>query len=142
MPVGYHYTSMANWGSIRQQGLQPYSIYKPALEEYIGANTVQGIWIWLYKQSGLSHVGSILYQMGTRATTEVVLLRVVYSDDDILTPRDEPERQITLVHDGHIGNLMYHTGKEVERAVIVVKPIPPKNIDLLAAYNLLDAWSD
>lgn len=70
------------------------------------------------------------------------MLRVEYDINDVLTPKDEPDCLIKLVHDGHIENLDYHTGKEEEIAVIVMKPILPENIDLLAAYNLLDAWND
>jgi len=140
--IGYHYTSIENWAKIKREGLQPYTIDRISLNSYLKNPPVQGIWTWLHKQTGLPHIGSILFQMGTKATMQVVLLTYKYDLNDLLYS-DLPEYEgdlITLPHDGFIGNLKYHNRKKQETAVILLKPIPPENIDLLDTYNILDAW--
>lgn len=141
---GYHYTSIENWAKIRKEGLKPYVIDRVSLNAYMKNPPVKGIWTWKHKQEGLSHIGSILYQMGTKATMQVVLLMYEYDENDILRS-DLPEYKgmwIELPHDGHIGNLQYHTSKEQETAIILTKAISPFNIDLLCKYNILDAWKN
>lgn len=137
--IGYHYTSVENWSKIRKEGLKPYEIDRPALR-MIFNRPIMGIWTWLRRQSGLSHVGSILYQIGDKGTNEVVLLTYEYNEDDKLSPDGQPDKVVELPHDGWIGNLQYHRGLEQERAVIVTKAIPKRKIDLLDTFNILDAW--
>jgi hypothetical protein len=138
--IGYHYTSIENWAKIRKEGLRPYLIDRPAIREYV-RDPVYGIWTWLYRLKGLSHIGSILFQMGTKGTMQVVQLRYRFNENDRLSPDNQPDKIIQLPHDGWIGILPYHTRKTEETAVIVTKTIPPEDIDLLDTFNLLDAWS-
>lgn len=138
--IGYHYTSLENWQKIQKEGLRPYIIHKPYLFQHIGSEKTEGVWVWIDQLEGLSHIGSILYQNATKNTLQVVYLKVVYDDDDCLSPTGKPTKLITLPHTGWIGKLDYHNGSEV--AVIVTKTILPGQIKLLQTYNLLDAWKE
>jgi len=136
--TGYHYTSLDCWKKIQKEGLRPYSIKKPQLYEHFGTDTVQGVWLWLQRPTGLSHVGCLIFQMGTKGVIEAVLLHVQYDWEKILRKPGDRYCYVQLPHQGTIENLEYHDGRDI--GVIVTKRIPPKNIDLIRAYNLLDAW--
>lgn len=140
--IGYHYTSYGCWQQIRKRGLLPYPICKIGLQEHIGNEKVNGIWLWQHRQQGLSHKGCILYQMALKNATQVILLKVEYDSDDILTSTDQPNKIITLHHSGHIENLVYHTEQWWETAVIVMIPISPKQLTVLKEYDLMEIWND
>lgn len=133
--TGFHYASLNNWRSIQESGLKPYDIIKPALRSHIGTERVRGIWVWKNELIDLAHTGSVLYQMATKNTTQVVLLSVIYKEEDVLSVNDGI---VVLYHSGTIGNLEYHEGKD--EAVIATKPISIKKISLLQQYDLLEIW--
>lgn len=135
--IGYHYTSLSCWKKIQKVGLKPYLIRKPEFRFHIGKEEVSGIWIWTQRFNGLSHIGSILYQITTKNTTQVVLLSVSYTTKNVLT--DDNGGLIILHHTGHIGNLEYHTFPD-DKAVVCLKAISPKKITLIKEYDLLDIW--
>ena len=138
MFTGYHYTSLECWRKIEKDGLVPYTIKRPILEQYIGTESAVGVWVWLEKLTGISHAGSIIYQMAMKGVQEVVLLELDYDQDDCLTPEADTYKYLVLPHNGTIENLEYHKGGD--RAVIVTKTIPTEQIKLIGQYNLAQAW--
>jgi len=136
--TGYHYTSLDCWKRIQKVGLRPYPIHKPQLRLHIGREDVQGVWVWVRRPVGLSHIGCLLYQMSQKNTVEAVMLEVHYDLDDVLSPLCGRGQYIELVHQGTIEHLEYHDGRDV--GVIMTKTIPVADIKLLKVYNLLDAW--
>jgi len=139
--IGYHYTSAENWASIKKEGLKPYSIKKMGLIPYFGTKSISGIWMWRSRQFGISHAGSIIFQIGTKATSKVVLIALKYKIDDCLHYEEEGEKcLVTLHHDGFIENYQYHQCRECEKACILTRPILAKDIELVNAYCLADAW--
>lgn len=136
---GYHYTSLACWMQIQQQGLVPYNIQKPVFRQHFGTEEMMGIWIWTQRQRDLSHQGCILYQMAMKNTTRAVLLSVGYDAANALYTADGG--LLLFHHSGNIGNLEYHTAQVWEQAVIITKPIVPDRIELLQEYDLLKVWN-
>lgn len=136
MNKGYHYTSFDRWVKIEKKGLIPYAINKIELWPYLDGYPAKGVWVWKHRMKGESHVGSILWQVATKAATKIVLLEVNYNPEDILCGSDGVI--LTLYHKGSIENWHYHTKKESESSVIVTKPIPPENIKLLKVYDLVE----
>ena len=128
--IGYHYTTYSNWRVIQREGLKPYLIKKPELEPHFPGG-VNGIWIWQNNFSGLSHAGSIIYQV-QKGDIEIVKLQLRYDEESIL--KSGVDTTVTIYHSGTIGNLEYHNG---ERGVIYMLPIPPKDIKLLNRYNIV-----
>ncbi len=135
----YHYTSYQCWQVICKEGLQPYRIIKTAFKQHLGTDTVRGIWIWLHAQKGLAHRGAVLYQMTMKNVTKIVLLRVNYNESATLCT---DEGELTLLHEGRIGKLVYHNYNEQARAVVVLEPILPRAIKLLATYDLMKVWKE
>jgi hypothetical protein len=133
--VGYHYTSWRNWLSIKKYGMRPYEINKPELQEYFDYYPL-GIWCWTEEPSGKSEVGSILFQLSTKAQTKIVKLELSYTDDDLLYYEGNGYKQkILLYHVGHIEKWTYHENQE---AVIITNPIPADKIKLVRVYDLMD----
>ncbi len=133
MRTGYHYTSISNWERIKKEGLQPYEIQKQSITEAQGY-VVYAIWVWLHQPKDLAHIGNIIYQMAMKNTTQAVLLKVQYNKSDVLSVDG---REVKLLHDGTIGNLTYH---ENVVARLVLSNIPPKDIELIGQFDLLNAW--
>lgn len=79
--IGYHYTSVENYERIRIEGLAPYWIKKKDLELWF-SDGIHGIWLWKNDLSGTDHLGSILWQLVTKASTRIVKLRVEYEEVD------------------------------------------------------------
>jgi hypothetical protein len=136
MMTGYHYASVENWRQIQKAGLVPYRICRPALKEYLGTDTVQGVWVWRFRLSGRSHVGSVLYQMATKNSREVILLKVRFNESDRLSVDGDV---VELIHSGHFGTLEYHEG---ERAVVVTETIPPHSITAIDRFVFEEAWPE
>jgi len=133
--IGYHYTSYQCWKHIKKNGLYTYPIKKRGFIKDFGTDELIGIWLWQHELKGLAHTGNILYQAAMKSTTEIVYLKVEYYKPDTYKPLGLlPGQEFKIIHDGHIGNLKYHTGKE--KAVINQFPIPIERIKLIKIYNL------
>lgn len=135
--IGYHYTSWRNWESIRVHGIKPYTIAKDELLEYFDV-LPKAIWVWLYEPSTKSELGSILWQVTTKAQTRIVKLQVEYRDEDILhywNVAMQYNQRVVLPHSGFLNNWNYHND---ENAVLVIKRIAPGQITLLKDINLLE----
>jgi len=128
--IGYHYTSAENYEKIKIEGLTPYWIKKKDLELWF-ADGIHGIWLWKNDLSGTDHLGSILWQLMTKASTNIVKLSVEYGDADRYIRYGEP---VEIEHDGRLGVWDYH---DRVPAVIVGRPIPSDRIALVAEYDLL-----
>jgi len=131
--IGYHYTSEENWKKIQKEGLLPRKIDRPEWLYLLGVTSVTGVWVWQNKLEGLSHAGTVIYQMATKATTRVVMLKVEYNVDDVFKIHD---KEVNLKHKGEIQKLIYHYDEE---AFVVKQIIPPENIELLQVFDLVDA---
>lgn len=128
--VGYHYTSAANWERIRAEGLVPYWIRKRDLEPWFSGG-IHGVWLWRNDLRGTDHLGSVLWQLMTKAATSVVKLRVEYGEDDLFLLHGFP---VEILHDGRLGEWPYH---DRVPAVVLGRPIPPARVALEAEYDLV-----
>lgn len=128
--IGYHYTSYQNWLEIQQTGLRPYHIPEEKLDCYFPGG-VQGIWLWKSDLTHWSHVGTILFQVGSKGVPHVVKLRCQFRGDALLR---WGSKNVVLGHRGAIGEWMYHAD---EPACIVMDTIKPKNIRLAGEYDLV-----
>jgi len=69
--TGYHYTSKSHWEQIQADGqMTAYEIHHDEVQEHVK----EGVWMWIRKPEGISHMGNIIYQAATKGATEVVLL--------------------------------------------------------------------
>lgn len=93
---------------------------------------IVGTWLWKKRPKGKNHVGNVIRVVAQHNTTFVVLLRVCYTEEQLLTYHG---RRLTIHHDAHIEKFAYHKEKE---AIIVIKPIHPKKISCVGIYNLLE----
>lgn len=137
--IGYHYTSYTNWQDIQKNGLEPYPITNDMFVDYHKDNprTVNGIWLWTRRFTGRPHIGSILQQFSTKNDTKIVYLKVTYYGTDQLFIKDYTGEYcpVELTHQGTIGDVTYHD-HERHKSRVVVKPIPPHQIELIATYDL------
>jgi hypothetical protein len=127
--IGYHYTSAENYEKIRTEGLAPYWIKKKDLEAYFEGG-IHGIWLWKNDLSGNDHLGSVLWQLMTKASTNIVKLRVEYEEADQYVKHGSP---VEILHGGRLGVWHYH---DRVPAVVIGKPIPPERIAVIAKYDL------
>lgn len=132
--IGYHYTSSENYEKIKSEGLSLYWIKKKDLELWFN-NGIHGIWLWKNDLSGTNHLGSILWQLMTKGSTNIVKLRVEYEEADQYVKYGYP---VEIEHDGRLGVWNYH---DRVPAVILGRPIPPGRIKLAAKYDLLQTIS-
>lgn len=137
--TGYHYTSWENWQSIQKEGLQPYQMRQADLirlaRMYLSEDAVRqlySIWVWLDRLMGVAHTGAILFQLATKNTHRVVLLRVTYKKEDVLRLGGQ---RVVACHEGFIEAWHYHSG---DQAVLVTTPIPPEDIQLLRVYDVVE----
>ena len=130
----YHYTSIENWKKIKKEGLIKYPIEK------IYKN-LKGIFLWRNKQKGKAHAGSIIWQMGTKNSEEVVLLEINCEKEGFEVDQDygNYKKGDTLVidHTGEMEKLVYH---QKEKGIIYFRNIPINKIKLLRIYKLKDAF--
>lgn len=131
---GYHYT--AYWGKVRKQGLKLHTINKEELLPHF-LKPVKGIWLWKDRLEGISHVGSILFQMFSKNEQKVALLEVGYELSDILLT--EKGDRIILQHQGTMGNFQYHD--YTQEAYILINKVPPSRIKCLGVYNFMEAFN-
>jgi hypothetical protein len=127
--IGYHYTSSENYEKIRNEGLAPYWIRKKDLELWFSEG-IHGIWLWKNDLTDTDHLGSILWQLMTKASTNIVKLRVEYEEVDQYVQYGYP---VEILHDGKLGVWDYHHRVP---AVILGKPVPPARIAMVAKYDL------
>ena len=127
--IGYHYTSAENYKEIKTEGLIPYWIKKKDLELWF-AEGIHGIWLWKNNLSDADHLGSILWQLMTKASTNIVKLSVEYKEADLYVKYGCP---VEIEHDGRLGVWDYH---DRVLAVIIGKPISPDRITLVGEYDL------
>jgi hypothetical protein len=132
--VFYHYTSSENYRKIQGEGLVPYWIKKADLESFF-PDGIFGIWLWQSDLSGKEHVGSVLWQLMTKASTEVVKLKVEYDESELFKLYGV---DITIKHDGRLGTWYYHDGAP---AVVATKMIPPSSIEVVGTYDLIGRLS-
>ncbi|MCK9369516.1 hypothetical protein M0R04_06385 [Candidatus Dojkabacteria bacterium] len=130
LQTGYHYTSLENWRKIQKEGLVCYPINKEELAIH-GLVNIQGIWIWTKPANEISHMGNLLWQLGTKGTSHLVHLKIKYDLTKILFTKDG--RRVNLYHKGSIGNFKYHMG---DQAIIYKENIPPKQIKLIKEFKL------
>lgn len=135
--IGYHFTSLDNWHKIQRQGLRPHMIDKPELKPFF-PEPVDGIWIWREGLSPRNEMESVLFQCAEKATSQVVLLKVLYHYWDQLFYWDEDGKckRIVLTHEGVFGNYEFHI--DGPEAVILKAPVLPENIELVREYDLMD----
>ncbi len=133
--IGYHYTSYSNWKKIKKEGLIPYILDNPELRRVFGKK-VRGVWLWPKRLKGISHSGSIIFQVSSKNTGTVVLLKLKYNKKNLLCSYNG--EKVVLYHYGAIGNFDYHIGKD--EALVICSPIPASDIDLVDTYNLFQAW--
>ncbi len=133
---GYHYTSLENWNRIKNEGIQLYEISKPCFEKDLGFSSIQGIWVWRNNPQGMSHVGSIIYQISKKGCYEVVKLRLTFPVKDVFRVT---HGKVILYHKGELEALTYHDREEAE---IVIEPIQPKRIELMAVYDIREQFSE
>ncbi len=130
----YHYTSIENWKKIKKQGLIKYPI------KQIEKN-LKGIFLWKNRLKGKAHAGSIIWQMATKNSEEVVLLEVICDKKGFEVDKKYEGYNkgdgISISHEGEIGNLRYHYK---EKGIIYFKNIPIKDIKLLKIYELKNAF--
>ena len=127
----YHYTSVENYERIKVEGLTPYWIKKADLETFFPEG-IYGIWLWRDDLSDKEHLGSVLWQLMTKASTHVVKLEVEGEESDLYKLYGV---DITINHDGRLGKWDYHNRVP---AVVMTKPLPPSKIKVVGNYNLLE----
>jgi hypothetical protein len=130
--IGYHYTSWSNWLKIRRDGLQPYHILpRDEIGQYF-PNGFDGVWLWTREMEGKAHAGSVIYQVSTKNEFRVAVLKVYVPDTNVLQYEG---RLVLTYHDGTIGDTRYH---DREEAFFSTDIIPPKYIELVGDYDLID----
>lgn len=125
----YHYTSAENYESIKDTGLLPYHIRKPKLLPYF-PHGIRGIWLWLEELKGDEHIGSVLWQLMTKASTCIVKLKVECNEERLLRQNG---LRVEILHDGRLGAWDYHRGVP---AVVMPESILASSITLLNTYDL------
>jgi len=128
--IAYHYTSLANWQTIKHVGLEPYLIKKPEFL-HIFPDGFKGIWMWKKDLKGIENFGSIIWQVGTKKDLVIVKLKVAYDEDKVLKFN---RQNLSISHEGNIGDLKFH---QSTASVIVTERILPHNIQLVKTYDLL-----
>lgn len=127
--VGYHYTSAGNYGKILVEGLRPYRVLLD-LDPFFPR--VTGVWLWRGDLSGDEHAGSVLWQVMTKDSAEVVKLRVTFDEADLLRLRGSV---VEVLHEGRLGKWRYH--HEVP-AVIATRAVEPAAVELVGSYDVRD----
>lgn len=139
---GYHYTSWEAWQSIQKCGeLQPRCIDHPDFKT-LGLRDTQVIWTWWEPFTGMSHYGSILFQMHKKRTLCVVLISYNYDTRDCYgetsrsnawTFQHKGDLGTTLGDDSHCSRWVYHDGTQTSH--LLMKPVPLGDIKVEAIYD-------
>src|SRR5579872_2897678 len=122
--IGYHYTSASNWEKIQKEGLKPYPITNPEVNEPMGRQ-IYGIWVWQQNPEGENERGIVLDKMIKKKETAIVKLFVEYDNnrDTVHRSRKYPTGvKLEPMHKGSLGDdYVYH---ENYPAHILNKAIP------------------
>ena len=129
---GWHYTSLENWQIIRRVGLEPYRM--PKLD-VAAKEEVSGVWAYLHRQSGRTHVGSVMYQVITRPTAAVVLLRLRWRAADRYFTKPAGH-VISTFHDMPTSSEPHPLFWHDQEPAIVLARVPPDRIKLEALYDM------
>jgi hypothetical protein len=149
--IGYHYTSYDHWRKIQQEGLVPYRIDADDLLQVLNLPYIDGMWVWARQLYRKAHIGSLLYHALHKYSTHLVLLQVVYTQNDMFQTetmwqplskalcvmKNDPRDAFYCYHDfpdrshPHIG--LWH---DKEPGVILSASIPPESITLIGDYDL------
>ena len=127
--TGYHYTSKSNWLKIQKEGLKKYRIDKAELKKLFPKG-IEGIWVWAESPVNNSHIGCLMYQVGTKEETKIVKLKIKFDNENILR---KDGRKAILFHQGILGSWYYHSK---DKAYILIKDVPLKNIKLIKEYDI------
>lgn len=134
--TGYHYTSWKNWERIQREGLKPYPMRNPSLKGILPRD-LRVIWVFQqWKPGEIAHYGQVLWSSMHRHTLHIALLAVDYEESDIYT--DGPPGSFNVSHNGELSTgygepWVYHVR---EPAHLLIHPVPPERIRLLADYDL------
>ena len=133
MNIGYHYTSLKNWESIKNTGLIPHNIDKEELKPFFKNYPPSGVWLWIRDFNTVHHLFSIIFQAATKQDPKVVKLKVFYPEKNILKSEIPKKQKIILTHDAYFENFSLH---DHQKAIIVNKKIDPKYIEVLGIYDI------
>lgn len=129
---GYHYTTAAEWGKIKFEGLIPYQINNEAVKKYY-KNGIKGVWIFTEDQVGEAHVGTIINQVARKCNTKIVKLKIKYRYIDLFGKDD---RVLDVSHSSNIENWYYN--EEPAGATVIRTYVPPGDIKLVGVYDLME----
>jgi hypothetical protein len=153
---GYHTTSIENWTGIQKNGLLPYQVDRQehglALIRAGQPADLQGIWIWKERLGEASEWANVFWHVATKRTKAVVVLELLYEADDLLVRETgEPvqvhhsilhtpdstayERACRLTPQFDFPRVRFYEDSE---AVVLMRPVPTRNIRLLKVYDLAD----
>jgi len=134
--IGHHFTSETIYERyIAENGLDSKSTFETEL------GTVVGSWVFMFPLSGLSLLGTLIFNAVKRRTTRICHLEVEYNREDIhpfLVDQGQDEI-LELYHDGSLGEWVYHTDVP---ALVLAERIPPERVKLVRSYDLMDILKD
>lgn len=131
--IGYHYTSLQNWREIQKSGfLIPQVVKKEELDWHFVDQEIRGVWVWVSRPKGVSHMGALIYQVAQKQDTQVVRLKICFPHELDILRKDE--RIIELIHKGTIGNWVYHKN---DSAYVWKTKIPVSWVRNVKVYNLV-----
>ena len=141
--IGYHILPWDTWLKVQEEGLIPQPINKKDVDYYLPEGT-EIIWIWKDQLVGLSLMGTLVYQMGTKRKTTLAMIEVSFLRSDRFVPDNpwfKPERgdHLMLSHDGTFvphgsETWAYHVN---EPAFPLCNKIPPTQLRLIYQWNLV-----
>ena len=143
--IGYHYTTLENWNIIKADGLKPTPLMEydlpgvnvdhSALHFYFKNRMPNCIWVWKYELTQPTHLGTLLFQMLTKVSFEIVVIEVEYRKKDQLKPYTlEPFQKYSYNHTGTIGAWKHHKDVPFD---LLKKRIPPERLKLKEYYNFI-----
>lgn len=143
--IGYHYTSLENWNKIQVDGLIPYipteydlegvKVDHAELKTAFKNNLPECIWVWKYRLVQPTHLGTLLFQLLTKVSFEICVIKVSYGYSDILKPSIlKLGQKYNYNHSGHLGAWKYHLNIPFE---LLKKRIPPNRLKLVQSFDFL-----
>ena len=130
--IGHHYTSEIIYEQyIKHLGLNADSTFETIL------GTLRGTWLFVNALTELSVLGTCILQGARKKTTRICHLQVKYEIEDLhpLLRTNTDKDYIRIRHDGSLEGWFYHKN---EPAVVVSTTIPPKRIQMVRCYDLMD----
>ena len=137
---GYHYTSWENWLRIQDEGLKPYPIKNPAIQNImpVEERDTRGIFVFKkWKKQSVAHYGQLMWAMMHRHALNIVLLSMEYERRECYHWGSPMGTPYTFTHGGHLATSYgepwhYHVEEPAE---LLLYPIPPERITLEAVYD-------